>query len=117
MEWITRHGGSVTVRDMTHGIRRYRCRSDEARAALDELEKAGYGSWAHPTPGPMGGRPSPRFQLVTGVTVTKTPAGDLATLSFGCGDNGDTPGDVSLGDASGEADDAAPAADDEWAEI
>ncbi|MCK4340806.1 MAG: DUF3987 domain-containing protein [Phycisphaerae bacterium] len=63
VEWIERRGGSLTIRELTHGVYRYRSRSNEAKAALDELVKAGHGSWEYPRPGPQGGRPSRRFTL------------------------------------------------------
>jgi len=89
VEWIERHGGGVTVRELAHGLRQYRGKTDAAREALDGLEKAGFGRWVHPTPDPNGGRPSPRFELVTGVTVTETPADDTEKAGFGSGDAGD----------------------------
>lgn len=90
VEWIRHKGGSVSVRDLTHGLRRYRRKADEARAVLDRLEKAGFGRWRHPVPGPQGGKPSPRFELVTLVTVTNTPANRANKSGIGDGDTGDT---------------------------
>jgi len=90
VEWIERHGGAVTVRELTHGLRQYRGKTDAAREALDGLAKAGFGRWVHPTPDPSGGRPSSRFELVTGVTVTETPADDTEKAGFGSGDGGDS---------------------------
>jgi len=69
---------------------------------LDGLEKAGLGRWAHPAPDPSGGRPSPRFELVTGVTVTETPVDDGTEAGFGSGDTGDTAPDEESGSLAGE---------------
>jgi len=74
-EWIGRHGGSVTVRDLVRGVWQYRGRPDEARAALDELAKVGLGRWTCPAPGQAGGRPVERFELVGDIDIDKTPAG------------------------------------------
>lgn len=62
VEWIARAGGSVTVRD-TQRERSYGS-ADEARADLAELVRAGVGVWTSPPPGPTGGRPSERFELL-----------------------------------------------------
>lgn len=88
-EWIERRGGSVTVRELTHGLRQYRNATDAARAALDDLAGAGFGRWEHPAPGPTGGRPSSRFHLVASVTVTETPKDDPTSDGIGAGDDGD----------------------------
>ncbi len=89
VEWIDRRGGSVTVRDLTHGLQQYRNATDAARAALDDLVQAKFGRWTHPAPSPRGGRPSPRFQLVGGVAVTDTPVNSGADSGIGDGDDGD----------------------------
>ncbi|HRR86054.1 MAG TPA: DUF3987 domain-containing protein [Phycisphaerae bacterium] len=108
IEWIDLHGGSVTTRDLTHGLRQYRGRTKAAFDALERLSKAGLGRWVNPKPDPAGGRPSPRFQLADGLAVTKTPAGDSARGGFGSGDGGD----------SGAAELAAdPLAGDDWGEL
>ena len=85
IEWIERRGGVVTVRDVTHSLQQYRGRTDEAKAELDALVRAGDGCWTHPAPGPKGGRPSPRFVLNLATTHTKTPAGDIDSPGFGSG--------------------------------
>jgi hypothetical protein len=66
-EWIERRGGSMTIREVQQGHRQYRTSSD-AEAALDELVKAGYGTW-EPTPSGKRGRPTRRFVLPTASTV------------------------------------------------
>jgi hypothetical protein len=73
--WIARQGGSVTARELAHGLRQYRGRPDAARADLNALAAAGCGAWERPTPGPKGGRPSPRFVL----TSADTPDGPART--------------------------------------
>lgn len=75
IEWIERRGGSVTLRELTHGVRQYRCKNEAARAALDDLVKTGIGRWTQPAPGSAGGRPSPCFEL----TAQSTTAGSAAT--------------------------------------
>ena len=63
VEWIAGQGGKTTVRGLTHWIRRYRGRPDEAKAALDDLVESNYGVWTAPTPGKAGGRPTMVFVL------------------------------------------------------
>lgn len=70
-EWIDRRGGTVTVRDLTHNLRRFRDQTDEARSALDELASSGFGEWSHSEPG--SGRPTERFRLFTDDADTNTP--------------------------------------------
>lgn len=85
VEWIRGRGGSVTANDLYHSSRRY-ATIDDAKAAFDELCRLDLGKWTHPAPGPKGGRPAPRFQLVDGVTVTKTHADDSASEGFSFSD-------------------------------
>ncbi|NOT02349.1 MAG: DUF3987 domain-containing protein [Phycisphaerales bacterium] len=98
VEWIRRRGDAVTVRELTHGTRRFRGRGDAAREALNGLALAGLGAWRND--GARDGRPSELFHLnpvtetraadgVTGVTVTETPAGAAGNDGFGDGDGGD----------------------------
>ncbi|MCH9058919.1 MAG: hypothetical protein IIB55_09860, partial [Planctomycetes bacterium] len=75
-EWVEAHGGSVSVRELTHGRRAFRGDSAVAREALDRLVKEGVGRWAQDAPTKKGGRPAERFELVTTVTVTETPRHD-----------------------------------------
>lgn len=88
-EWIGRRGGTVTVRDLTHGRRRYCGDSAAAEAALEKLVAGGVGRWVVAAPGRGGGRPPKRFELVTRVTVTETPPGATDNGGFGDGDTGD----------------------------
>jgi hypothetical protein len=62
-EFIRCRGGAITVRELQRGPRRFRGDADEARAALDGLVKAGFGTWDRPAPGDGGGRPADVFRL------------------------------------------------------
>lgn len=77
--WIGRRGGTVTVRDLTHGLRAYRSKPGLATVHLDGLEAEGLGAWVEPEPGPEGGRPARLFRLGEAEPVTKTPAGGVET--------------------------------------
>jgi hypothetical protein len=90
VEWIERKGGTVTARDLTHGVCAYRGGSDAAERALSALVVAGIGRWEADAHGPKGGRPAQRFRLVSTVTVTETPANTGKDVGFGDGDTGDT---------------------------
>ncbi len=79
LTWIRERGGSVTVRDLTHGLRRFCGKGDAARSALDELAEAGCGRLTHPRPGAKGGRSRAHFETVT---VTKIPATDPMAGGF-----------------------------------
>jgi hypothetical protein len=100
VEWIERRGGTVTARDLTHGVRAYRGDPDAAERALSALVEVGIGRWEADAHGPKGGRPAQRFRLVSTVTVTETPANAGKDVSYGDGDTGDTPTDA--GDGWGE---------------
>lgn len=100
VEWIERKGGTVTARDLTHGVRAYRNDPDAAERALSALVEAGIGRWEVDAHGPKGGRPAQRFRLVSTVTVTETPANAGNDVGYGDGDTGDTPTDA--GDGWGE---------------
>jgi len=68
LDWIERHGGSVTVRDLQRGPRQYREKSD-AETALNELVKAGLGRWETDDSGGKG-RPVGRFVLAVSEELT-----------------------------------------------
>ena len=72
LDWIGAQGGIVTVRDLTHGMRKYRGDSGSAETALIELVTAGF-LMRETTQSHTGGRPTEQFRLVTSVTVTETP--------------------------------------------
>lgn len=100
VEWIDRKGGTVTARDLTHGVRAYRGDPDAAERALSALAEAGIGHWEADAHGPKGGRPAQRFRLVSTVTVTETPTNAGKDVGYGDGDTGDTATDA--GDGWGE---------------
>ena len=62
LEWIESKGGKVTIREVQRGYWRLR-KPSAAEAALDELVKAGYGTWTYAKASPKGGRPSRVFVL------------------------------------------------------
>ncbi|MBK9189884.1 MAG: DUF3987 domain-containing protein [Phycisphaerales bacterium] len=99
-EWIKHKGGTVTVRDLTHGLRAYRGDPDAAERALSSLAESGIGRWEADAHGPKGGRPARRFRLVSTVTVTETPTNAGKDVGSGDGDTGDAP--TIAGDAWGE---------------
>jgi hypothetical protein len=72
VEWIRRKGRAVTARDVQQAHRRF-ATAAEAEAALDELAKAGLGSW-EPTPRGQRGQPTRRFRLSTPSTVYSNSA-------------------------------------------
>jgi len=46
LDWIERHGGRTTVRELQrNGLRRYRGRAEDSRLALDDLAEAEHGGW------------------------------------------------------------------------
>jgi hypothetical protein len=67
IEWIERKGGTVTAREVQQGCRWLKD-PGAAEAALEELVKAGRGSWEQSPPGQRG-RPTRRFRLSTVSTV------------------------------------------------
>ena len=92
IEWIARRGGSCTVRDLTHNVRKWRGEPDAAREQLNSLVEAGLGHWEQSDPGP--GRPTERFVLhegVTSVTDTKNQADEGVATGIG-DDDGDPTG-------------------------
>jgi hypothetical protein len=70
VDWIDGKGGSVTPREVQMGYRRLRA-PGAAETALEELAKAGRGSWRDEPPGSKGGRPARIFILSTLSTSTK----------------------------------------------
>lgn len=63
LDWITRKGSTVTVRDLARGPRRYRGDIEAAEQALQDLVQAGYGHWHHDDHDGAPGRPVRRFVL------------------------------------------------------
>lgn len=106
-EWIRGRGGSVSSRNLTHGLRRFRGATKEAESALDDLVEEGWGRWMYPEPAKTGGRPTRRFQLAS---VTETSDQDSASGGFGYGDTVDSSQAESFdgpdsGGSSGDEDD------------
>jgi len=95
LDWIERNGGTATANEVSKGLRRYRSDAEGARAALTELDHAGFGTLAEVTPSARGGRPTLRFIL--GSTVTNTPDAGAASGGFG---DGDSSGGTRLGHQS-----------------
>lgn len=89
LDWIERHGGMATVRDVTHGIRAYRSNPDKAQEDLDKLVTDGYLVGAHVAPSRKGGRPRFEYRLKG---VTETPALTQQSGGSGSGDTGDAAG-------------------------
>jgi hypothetical protein len=67
VEWVGRKGGTVTARDVQQGCRWLR-EPGAAEAALEELAKAGLGTWEQ-SPAGQRGQPTRRFKLSTVSTV------------------------------------------------
>ena len=57
----------------SRGMRQFKDSTEVAEKALDELTKAGRGSWEAIGPGKAGGRPTRRFRLAPTVHVYETP--------------------------------------------
>jgi hypothetical protein len=72
VEWIGRKGGSVTAREVQMGCRWLR-EPGAAEAALEELAKAGRGTWEQ-SPAGQRGQPTRRFRLVNTVNVNSNSA-------------------------------------------
>jgi hypothetical protein len=102
VDWIKQRGGQVTVRDLTHGLRRYRGEAAGAEGDLERMAQAKIGRWQSAPQNPKGGRQPRIFHLlpgvrddaaldtVTAVTVTETPSDTSAPEGNGDGDTGDT---------------------------
>jgi hypothetical protein len=73
VEWIGRKGGTVTAREVQQGCRWLK-EPGAAEAALDELAKAGRGTWRDVPTTAKGGRPARVFVLSTVSTAYETPA-------------------------------------------
>ena len=67
VEWVSRKGKPITIRDAQRGCRWLSSR-DDAEAELNQLAKAGYGKWES-TPIGRRGQPTRRFVLSTLSTV------------------------------------------------
>jgi hypothetical protein len=76
VEWIDRKGGPVTARDVQQGCRWLK-EPGAAETALEELVKAGRGTWRSPATTAKGGRPSRVFVPSTPSTVYETATTQL----------------------------------------
>lgn len=63
IEWIDRRGGRITPRELQRGYRKLR-EPGTAEAALENLVRAGLGTWTVTTSGSSGGRPARYFQSI-----------------------------------------------------
>ncbi|HJZ56337.1 MAG TPA: DUF3987 domain-containing protein, partial [Gemmataceae bacterium] len=97
VEWIDRRGGSVTAREVQQSCRWLK-EPGAAEAALEELVKAGRGTWRDAPTTAKGGRPSRLFHLSTPSTVYETPATDMENEGSVDVDSGDTPESQPAGD-------------------
>lgn len=85
-EWIDRNEGGVTIRDVTHGLRQFKGKPEEAEAALGALVDAGRLRRVQSS-GP--GRPTERYERVPAPPKPKPPAFSSDSAGYGDGDNGD----------------------------
>jgi hypothetical protein len=93
VDWIGRKGGTVTPREVQQGCRWLK-QPGAAEAALEELVKAGRGTWRDVPTTAKGGRPARAFVLSTPSTVHETPAKLEETEGFVDVDSVDAPEDV-----------------------
>ena len=70
-EWIRRHpAGSVTIRDVCRSNSRKYPSAQAALAAMNKLKDSGLCQWLNTTPGPQGGRPTHRMEVIKKRTAT-----------------------------------------------
>ncbi len=81
VDWIGRKGGTVTPREVQQGCRWLK-EPGAGEAALEELVKAGRGTWRDVPTTAKGGRPARAFVLSTLSTVYETPAKPKETEGF-----------------------------------
>jgi hypothetical protein len=62
--WIESRGGYATVRNLAHGLRRFRNDTSKAEKIAGRLVAAGKAEWSTSTPGEAGGRPGDGIRLV-----------------------------------------------------
>jgi hypothetical protein len=74
VEWIERHGGAVTAREVQMGYRRLR-EAGAAESALNDLVKAGMGAWES-SPAGQRGQPTRRFRAAAHRVNTSTVNGN-----------------------------------------
>jgi hypothetical protein len=93
VDWIGRKGGTVTPREVQQGCRWLK-EPGAAETALEELVRAGRGTWRDVPTTAKGGRPARAFVLSTPSTVHETPAKPEETEGFVDVDSVDAAGDV-----------------------
>lgn len=98
VDWIGRKGGMVTPREVQQGCRWLK-EPGAAETALEELVKAGRGSWREAPTTAKGGRPGRAFALFTPSTVYETPAKPVESEGSVDVDSVDTPGNGDLASA------------------
>jgi hypothetical protein len=89
VEWIGRKGGTATAREVQQGCRWLK-EPGAAESALEELVKAGRGSWRNVPTTAKGGRPARAFVLSTPSTVYETPTKPVESEGFVDVDSVDT---------------------------
>lgn len=82
VELIGNHGGIISANDLRRRSRRY-ASSDDAEVALNELVSRGLGTWEMLPATEQGGRPTRRFRLTNGVSVSETPINSDETGGLG----------------------------------
>lgn len=92
VDWIGRKGGTATPREVQQGCRWLK-EPGAGETALEELAKAGRGSWRDVPTTAKGGRPARAFVLSMPSTVYETLAKPEETESFVDVDSVDTPED------------------------
>ena len=88
VEWIELKKGSTTAREVQQGCRWLKA-PGAAESALEELVKAGRGTWQYAPTTVKGGRPSRVFVRSTSSTVYDTPITHIEKVSFVDVDNVD----------------------------
>jgi hypothetical protein len=89
LDWITRRGGVVTVRDVTHGIWRFRGKPEDAETALQTLVDKGFGTWETIASSQKGGRPKTVFRVMESASPSPKLHEKAVLRSYGDGDVGD----------------------------
>jgi hypothetical protein len=90
VDWIRHKGDKVTPREVQQGCRWLK-EPGAAETALEELVKAGRGTWRDVPTTEKGGRPARAFTLSTPSTVYETPAKPEETAGFVDVDSLDAP--------------------------
>jgi len=73
LDYISRRGGAVTVRDLQRGPKQFRGDSTLAEAFLEDLVRDGWGTWVVTPPSRKGGPPARTFRLADQTLLTAEP--------------------------------------------